>query len=176
MFWCMAITDEDFLFDHVPFPFFAKYRMNDAYVAAFREVVQSTRDRTGYTLPEEIEAYVVMLLADHMEKPDFLPERSFAESYLKLENSSRYSPKELGDTCLFVTGVFPHYGRKYGLDRTYYSSIGISSYAQVAETLHFDLFSRLSTRFEAISEFIEVSVTPPHSTKFLSDSVLVRHL
>ncbi len=111
--------------------------MNDDYVAAFREVIQSTRDRFGYTLPEEIEAYVVMLLADHMEKPDFLPEGTFAEAYLKLQDSSRYSPKELGDTCLFVTSVFPTYGRRYGLDRRYYSSIGSSSYAQVAETLNY---------------------------------------
>ena len=59
--------------------------MKDAYVDAFRGIVEDTKQSTGLELPESIEAYVVILLAHNMDRPDFLPEHSFAEAYLKLQ-------------------------------------------------------------------------------------------
>lgn len=136
--------------------------MKDVYVDAFRGVVKETQASTGYELPESIEAYVVMLLAHNMNRPNFLPERSFAEAYLKLRRPADYNAKELGDACLFVTGVFPSYGRKNGLDRRYYQDIGITSYDIVADTLNGELFRSLSIHFCFVSDFIgEVT----HSSK-----------
>lgn len=139
-----------------------KYYMKDVYVDAFRNVVKETSVTTGLELPENIEAYVVMLLANNMDRPDFLPEHSFAEAYLKLRRPASYSAKELGDSCLFVTGVFPTYGSKHGLAKQYYQNIGITSYELVAETLNGELFLQLSTHFVFISHFIS-KVT--HSSK-----------
>ena len=132
--------------------------MKDAYVDAFRGIVQDTKQDTGLELPESIEAYVVILLAHNMDRPDFLPEHSFAEAYLKLQRAATYSAKELGDACLFVSGAFPSYGSKHGLDKSYYQDIGITSYDMVAETLNGELFSQLSTHFVLISDFIDVTV------------------
>ena len=131
--------------------------MNDAYRLAFYDVIKETQAETGYELPEHLEAYVVMLLAHHVDRTNFLPEKSFAEAYLKLTNPADYSAKELGDTCLFVTGVFPSYGRKHGINRRYYQKIGIGSYEMVAEVMHTDLFSQLAVHFEFLSDFIEIS-------------------
>ena len=128
--------------------------MKDAYVDAFRSVVIDTQAETGFELPESIEAYVVMLLAHNLDRPDFLPEDSFAQAYLKLRRPGDYAAKDLGDACLLVTGVFPLYGIKHGLDRSYYQDIGISSYEIVSETLNGELFSQLSTHFVFISDFI----------------------
>ena len=63
--------------------------MQDAYVSAFYEVVKDTQYKTGYDLPTELESYVVMLLATHIDKSDFLPKTSFAEYYLKLHTKDR---------------------------------------------------------------------------------------
>lgn len=128
--------------------------MKDAYVDAFRSVVLETQAETGFELPEPIQAYVVMLLAHNMDRPNFLPERSFAAAYLKLRKPVGYSAKELGDACLLVTGAFPTYGKKHGLDRRYYQDIGISSYDMVAETLNGELFKSLSVHFVFVSDFI----------------------
>lgn len=137
--------------------------MKDAYVDAFRSVVIDTQAATGFELPESVQAYVVMLLAHNVDRPDFLPEHSFAQAYLKLRRPGDYAAKELGDACLFVTGVFPLYGIKHGLDRSYYQDIGISSYEIVSETLNGELFSQLSTHFIFISDFIsEVTNTSKH--------------
>ena len=132
--------------------------MKDAYVDAFRGIVEDTKQSTGLELPESIEAYVVILLAHNMDRPDFLPERTFAEAYLKLKRPATYSAKELGDACLLVSGAFPLYGSKHGLDKSYYQDIGITSYDMVAETMNGELFSQLSTHFVFISNFIDITV------------------
>lgn len=137
--------------------------MKDVYVDAFRSVVKQTQAETGLELPETIEAYVVMLLAHNMERPNFLPEHSFAKAYLKLRRPADYSAKELGDACLFVSGVFPQYGRKHGLDRRYYQDLGITSYDMVSEVFNHSLFNTLSTHFVFVSDFITV-VTNSNTT------------
>ena len=122
--------------------------MQDAYVAVFRDVVSTAREQTGIEFPLHIEHYVVALLAEHVDRSDFLPKSSFAESLLTINNSR--TAKELGDTCLFVTGVFPN----YGIDRNYYISMGQSAYTRIDT----ELFNTVSAYFPTISDFINVCV------------------
>jgi len=128
---------------------FNKYYMQDAYTSAFYGVVKDTQKQTGYELPHYLEAYIVLLLASYVDKPYFEPKDSFAETFLNLTNA-----KELGDTCLFVSGVFPSYGNRKGLSRKYYKDIGQSSYA----SMHGEIFISLATHFDFLSDFIEVTV------------------
>jgi hypothetical protein len=130
--------------------------MKDEYTTAFYDIVKEASETTGYQLPLEIEAYVVMLLADKIDKPNFLPETTFAESLLALKQPYRLSAKELGDTCLFVTGVFP----EYGISVDYYSNIGKSSYTLIQQGMNIELFSSLATRFDFIREFINLTINP----------------
>ena len=132
--------------------------MRDVYQTAFYEVVRETQESTGLTLPNDIECYVVMLLADHLDKNDFLPKMSFAESYLTITKSR--NAKELGDTCLFVSGVFPEYG-----DSNYITHIGRSSYSQITTSLNHDLFESLSKHFVFLRDFISVSTTKPYTDR-----------
>jgi len=130
--------------------------MKDAYTNAFYGIVRDTQDTHGYELPDHLEAYIVMLLAHHVEHPDFLPDTSFAEKYLTID--SRKDAKSLGDTCLFVSGVFPNMGKRKGLNRSYYTNIGIGSYS----SMYGNLFEELATHFIFLSDFIEVTI---HSSK-----------
>ena len=139
--------------------------MQDAYTNVFYDVVKESQSQHGYELPEHIEAYVVMLLAYHIDRPNFLPEKSFAEAYLKLRRPASLSAKELGDTCLFVTGVFPTYGSKHGIERKYYQNIGSTSYEMVAEVMNGELFSTLAKHFVFVSEFIEVTISSSRLTQ-----------
>ena len=59
--------------------------------------------------------------------------------------------KELGDTCLFVTGVFPNYRK---MQRSYYQSIGIGSY----NSMNGELFDQLATHFNVLGDFIDLSL------------------
>ena len=122
--------------------------MRDEYASAFYDVVKDTRDRTGIEMPEYIEHYVVLLLASHVDKSSFLPTKTFAESMFELTHSR--DAKALGDTCLFVTGIFP----EYGIDVNYYSSIGKISYNRCTTALNIELFDTLSKHFDHIRFFI----------------------
>ena len=139
--------------------------MKDAYISALYDVVKDSSTKNGYDLPEPIEAYVVMLLASHVDKPDYLPE-TFATAFLTIKSPSE--AKKLGDTCLFVAGVFPTIGERKGLNRRYYQDIGSSSYEMVAEAMHPELFTPLATHFNFLSNFIEVTV---NSSKHLQNNL-----
>lgn len=140
--------------------------MNDAYCTALFDVVKETSIKHGYDLPEPIEAYIVMLLASHVDKKDFLPD-TFAEAFLAIKHPR--DAKTLGDTCLFVAGVFPNIGERKGLKRRYYQDIGSTSYIMVAEAMHPELFTPLAKHFEFLSNFIELTVNSSkqmHSSLF----------
>ena len=141
--------------------------MNDTYTSALFDVVKETSATSGYDLPEPIEAYIVMLLASYVDKPDFLPE-TFGMSLMQLKTSSE--AKQLADTCLFVAGVFPNMGERKGLKRRYYQDIGSTSYEMVAEVQHPELFNTLATHFNFLSNFIETTV---HSSTHVQ-SILFR--
>jgi len=140
--------------------------MKDEYTYVFYNIIRETSDVHGYYLPEHLESYVVMLLSSYVEKPDFLPKTSFAEQYLT--NKNLYTAKELGDTCLFVTGVFPAYGKNKGLDIDYFSNIGKSSYSSIQQVLNVELFTELSLRFDYIRDFIKVSLKNQNKINLLN--------
>jgi len=130
----------------------------DYYTDVFYSVVKETQGTTGLTLPHHIEAYVVMLLASKVDQPDFLPKGTFGEEYMNSTN-----PKELGDTCLFVTGVFPEYGKRHGINKKYYQDIGIGSYSVAADYMNGELFETLATHFTFLSDFIQITVRNPRA-------------
>ena len=134
--------------------------MNDAFTNAFFGIVREAQENTGYELPVHLEHYVVMVLAIHIDKPNWQPEQSFAEAYLKLNN--RTNAKELGDTCLFVSGVFPSFGSNKGLSRSYFQNIGKSSYGQLGS----ELFVDLTNHFDFLSDFISLSINSTKSRDF----------
>jgi len=134
--------------------------MEDAYRSAFFGIVKETQDKTGYELPDHIEVYLVMLLSHQTDRPNFLPETSFAEMFLTANTPQKR--KELGDTCLFVAGVFPYIGERRGINRSYYRDLGTTSYEMLSESWHPELFSHLAKHFDFLSGFIEVVFDKTH--------------
>lgn len=128
--------------------------MQDEYVTAFYNVVSEVKLKVGFALPTHLEVYVVMLLADHVDKSNFLPKKTFAESYLSLNNINKSQAKKLGDTCLFVTGVFPEYNNSRGFSIDYYSAIGKSSYHMALSTCKMNIFESLTQHFDAVRDYI----------------------
>lgn len=129
--------------------------MKDAYTNAFYDVVKNTQARYGYELPHHIEAYVVMLMSDFVDRDDIPPDTSFAHMFLSLKDKQQ--AKQLGDMCLFISGAFPEYKAKYGITRKYYHDIGSTSY-EMASDMNIDLFPTLAKHFVFLSDFIEITV------------------
>jgi len=132
--------------------------MKDAYTTAFYDVVKATQASSGMDLPPHVEAYIVMLLSDFVDRDDIPPDSTFAEMFLTLRDSRQ--AKQLGDTCLFVAGAFPRLKARHGINRRYYQDIGSTSY-EMASTMNEDLFPVLARHFVFLSEFIELTVNSP---------------
>ena len=135
--------------------------IRDEYTQVFRECILETQHQTGYELPEDLQAYIAILLGSFVDRPHFLPKDSFAQAYMTLKDPKHLSAKELADVCLFVVGVFPNMGKRSGLESDYYASIGVSSYDIAAQGLNRTLFEQLRDRFDIASEVIKLSTTPP---------------
>ena len=129
--------------------------MNDAYTIAFYDVVKKTQSTTGMELPQHVEAYIVMLLSDFVDRNDIPPDSTFAQMFLTLKDSQQ--AKGLGDMCLFVSGAFPTFKQRHGINRRYYQDIGSTSY-EMASTMNEQLFPVLAKHFVFLSEFISITV------------------
>ena len=132
--------------------------MKDAYQTAFYDVVKETQAQSGMDLPHHIEAYIVMLLSDCVDRNDIPPDSTFAQMFLTIRDSQQ--AKQLGDTCLIVSGAFPRLKAHRGLNRRYYQDIGSTSY-DMASAMNEELFPILAKHFVFLSEFIELTVSSP---------------
>ena len=136
--------------------------MKEAYYTAFYDVVKDSQVKSGLELPHHIEAYIVMLLSDFVDRDDIPPDSTFAEMFLSIKDSTQ--AKKLGDTCLIVSGAFPHFKRQHGISRRYYQDIGSTSY-DMASGMNEELFPVLAKHFVFLSEFIELTVNSPKLTQ-----------
>ena len=141
--------------------YFMLSNTNDAYINVFRECIVDTTRQTGYYLPEEFEAYLAILLGSFLDKPDFLPEHSFAKAYMSVHENKNMTAKQLADVCLFVVGVFPNIGSKHNISHNYYKNIGISSYDIVSKDFNSNLFGMLRDHFDLATRIISISTRPP---------------
>tara|TARA_R110000796_G_scaffold73714_1_gene165673 strand:+ start:198 stop:614 length:417 start_codon:yes stop_codon:yes gene_type:complete len=123
--------------------------IDDHYVEIFRNLATEAEKRTGYEIPLLLSQYTIMMLADHMRKTQWHPDPSFTENYLQINSSQR--AKELADECLFISGVFPEYAVRKGVNLTYYHTIGIACYSRAAADLNKELFQNLSNHFVEVS-------------------------
>lgn len=115
--------------------------------------------RTGFSMPEPLEWYLVDLLADRLDRVDIIPEPSFAERYLRLYTETRLAQfKDYADSALFFVSLMPEYGRRRGLDMTYYATLGISAYYTLADLSADDRYTQLGNWFYHLQRFLHSSL------------------
>jgi hypothetical protein len=141
--------------------------MRDTYTWAFYQVVKEVQVKTGYELPHRLESYVTILLANHIDKADFLPKKTFAESFMNLCYTSWRDTITLADTCLFMTGVFPDYHNAKGFDVDYFSNIGKASYNKATDKNSDPIYDTLSKNFDFVRDFISITVNKKDFTPVL---------
>jgi len=109
------------------------------------EMFFEAEERTGVSVDEDLTVYLVHMLISFLKNTDIVLTRHVINYLERVDdlNQTR-SLREAGDSCLFVSGIFPKYiSRKYGNDE-YLIDIGISAYSQASlmdyvcmqETLH----------------------------------------
>jgi hypothetical protein len=112
-------------------------------------------------MPNLLLDYLTELLASRLTRVDLIPDPSFAERWLIInQNPTTLALKDYGDTCLFFTALLPEYGRRRGLSIDYYSSLGISSYQSAADLAHEDCYAQLGTWFYHLQRFLSSAIRP----------------
>ena len=104
----------------------------------FRELVQEAMHAQGVESEEETEYYLVQLLERHIRMHTELLDRPLALGYLEAlcgEPARRFQRfKQVGDSALFITGLFNDSLEKTVVQPTYYVQLGQLAYRRVAET------------------------------------------
>ena len=127
----------------------------------FRSHIRTHCHKTGFNMPELLEDYLVGLLSTRLRETELIPEPSFGERYLQLQQLNRaHLYQEYADQCLFFVSLLPEYGKRRGLDINYYASLGIASYYSVGDTIRDDRFIQLGNWFYHLQKFLNSAIHP----------------
>ncbi len=121
------------------------------YIKASWEMVMAAEGKTQTILDEELEAYLVQMMARNFRNKDIPPDIVCLEL-----GKARYSEdfRNIGDSCLFVDAWRIRPARLVAKD--YYLKIGQGAYGYAALTSRpvDALFERLSKEFTALSRVL----------------------
>lgn len=124
--------------------------------------------RTGFSMPELLEWYLVDLLVERLDRVDIIPEPTFAERYLALYEETRLSEfKDFADSALFFVSVMPDYGRRRGLNMSYYATLGISTYYTLSDLSDDPRYTQLANWFYTLRQFLESALHPGTDLRLL---------
>ncbi len=120
------------------------------------EQVQEADDGRS-RLGQEIEAYLVHMLAAHARRPQIAGRKSpaLATQFLAAREQGPVALREVGDRALYIAGVVPR-----SLDRTpvnvnYVAGIGEAAYREIhVRKARLEVFARLAERFREIVEVL----------------------
>jgi hypothetical protein len=126
----------------------------------FFEEIEHVQERTGRTLPTDVEAYVVHLLAAYARKTAEAgrTSRPLALDYLAAKSctgSARaHALRGVGDRALYISGVVPRSLHRSPVNVRYVRGIGESAYGEVGGDGPLRVFGTLAQMFEEVAEVI----------------------
>jgi hypothetical protein len=135
----------------------------------FYEQLEQARSRER--LGEDIEAYVVNLLAVHARRPNVAGRTTpaLATQFLAAREHGPAALREVGDRALYIAGVVPR-----SLDRTpvsvaYVSGIGEAAYREIhGRSSSLEVFGHLADRFREVVDLLGRMVGQDDETDLLA--------
>jgi len=104
--------------------------------ASWHALVSEAEFACGQTMSEDLESYLVFLLQRFTTQPD-VAARVLALDYLRGINQMgqvrQDRLREVGDTCLLFSGLFPERVERLGVSVDYFVDLGRQAYATLAE-------------------------------------------
>jgi hypothetical protein len=130
------------------------------YYQAWFTVIDQAKNKHGWPIPVYIEQYLSAVLANYVDKPDWQPQPSWAETLLQIQTAQ--AAKVLGDQALFAAAVFPTMLTRKGIPEQYFHNIGRASYNR-AININAELFGTMSQHFSYIAHCLQQCVRDnPH--------------
>jgi hypothetical protein len=122
----------------------------------FRDILEETCNRQGWTVPTDLVNYTVAILTDKLDKNPWQPEPSYAERYMTLRTAQE--ALELGNTCWFTRAVFPELLERRGIASAYFVDMGQGCYARFLASQYNPTVELLRNHFEFTAEIAHTAV------------------
>ncbi|MCA9687037.1 MAG: hypothetical protein KC457_33025 [Myxococcales bacterium] len=110
-------------------------------------------DEEGRSLGEDVEAYVVHMLAAHARRPQVAGRTSeaLATQFLAARQQGPAALRQVGDRALYIAGVVPRSLDRGPVNVAYVSGIGEAAYGELyARKSRLEVFARLAESFRDI--------------------------
>jgi hypothetical protein len=123
----------------------------------FYEQIEAAQEQRGETLPPEVAAYVVNLLAAFTLQTAAAGRTSppFAIQYLQAQDQGPTALRAVGDRALFVAGVVPHSLDRSPVNVGYVRTIGEDAYRGVyARVRNLVVFEELANHFGQVLDVL----------------------
>jgi len=143
----------------------------------FFEEIEHAQERRGQTLPHEIEAYLVQLLATYARRTHAAGRRSraLALEYLRAKSETgqarAHALRRIGDRALYISGVVPRSLHRSPVNVRYVKGIGEAAYREVGVGGALEVLRQIADRFDEIAETIGDVVELGASRRGTSSSV-----
>lgn len=108
-------------------------------------------------LNEDLEAYLVFLLARYTNKPDILKQimaSQFLDGIKAPTNKRELVLQEVGDKCLIFSGLFPNMAEKRMVKISYYVGMGQTAYDTISKKRN-DIYHLLSKQFVSLMDVLQ---------------------
>jgi hypothetical protein len=131
---------------------------NDNALILWRDTVKEAEDQCSILLKQELENYLVTLLAQYSRKPE-IAKQVFATAFLEAQHAhDNYSLQQMGDQCLLFAGLFPRAAEGKLVKVSYFVDLGRSAYTSISIKTN-DLFSSLAFQFVMLMDILQ-SIRP----------------
>lgn len=144
----------------------------------FFEEIEQVQERTGKSLPPDVEAYVVSLLARYARRTGEAGRRSrpIALDYLDARGQSgaarAHALRGVGDRALYISGVVPRSLMRSPVNVRYIRGIGESAYREVGGSGALVVLRELADTFaevaDVIGEVVELESKGDHAPDLLA--------
>jgi hypothetical protein len=121
------------------------------YIRASWEIIMECESRSRVNLDEELEAYLVYMVARNFRNGDFPPDVICLEFH---KACTRDDFRQIGDSCLFVDAWDVNRARL--VNDNYYEQLGQAAYAYAATASRpiEELFNRIAREFTLLSRVL----------------------
>lgn len=128
--------------------------------ALWHSLIMDAEQACKQTLDSEMESYLVFLLMRFTQEPQFAGKvmaMEFLEGMQASGKQKQVKLRDVADSCLLTSGLFPQHARRRQVTVRYYMDIGRSAYLQLAlacgESLA-ALYQQLAGKFAALMDVL----------------------
>ncbi|MBA3660573.1 MAG: hypothetical protein H0W64_02500 [Gammaproteobacteria bacterium] len=131
-------------------------------IGLWHHVIKQAEDQCSVTLKQELEAYLVSLLARYIDKPE-MAKQIFATAFLEAINQRdrmrHISLQNVGDGCLLFAGLFPQAAERRQAKVSYFVDVGRSAYANISHASD-DIYNMLAMDFVVLMDVLQSIQNP----------------